>query len=66
MSESKVIVVSAVSFTEGGPLTILQDCLNNAARYLPSSCQIVALVNSSSIKCDGRIHLLAIPNAKKS
>ena len=63
---AKLIVVSAVSFTEGGPLTILQDCLNNASEHLPSSWKIVALVNSASIKCDGRIHLLPIPSAKKS
>jgi glycosyltransferase involved in cell wall biosynthesis len=63
---SKLIVISAVSFTEGGPLTILKDCLNNAAKFLPPNWHFVALVNSGSIECDNRIHLLPIPSAKKS
>jgi glycosyltransferase involved in cell wall biosynthesis len=66
MRTAKLIVVSAVSFTEGGPLTILRDCLDNAAQHLPRNWRVIALVNSSSIECDKRIHLLRIPSAKKS
>jgi glycosyltransferase involved in cell wall biosynthesis len=62
----KLIIISAVSFIEGGPLTILQDCLNNAAQHIPSNWQVVALVNSTRIECDSRVHLLPIPSAKKT
>jgi glycosyltransferase involved in cell wall biosynthesis len=66
MTVSKLIVVSAVSFTQGGPLTILRDCLNNAAQHLPPNWRIVAIVHSVAIECDERIHLFPIPSAKKS
>jgi len=62
---TKTLVVSAVNFTDGGPLTILLDCLASASRSLPKDWEIVALVNNLHPKIDGRVKLIQIPSAKK-
>lgn len=60
------IVVSAVNFTEGGPLTVLRDCLMAAAAVLPTDCEIVALVNRVDLINEPRIRLISIPSSKRS
>lgn len=60
------IVVSAVNFTEGGPLTVLRECLASAAAMLPAECEIVALVNRADLIHEPRIRLMSIPSSKKS
>lgn len=60
------IVVSAVNFTEGGPLTVLRECLASAAAVLPAEYEIVVLVNRTSLIHEPRVHLISIPSAKKS
>lgn len=60
------IVVSAVNFTEGGPLTVLRECLASAAAVLPVDVEIVALVNSPDLIDEPRVRLIAIPSAKQS
>ena len=60
------IVVSAVNFTEGGPLTVLRECLASAAAVLPAECEIVAFVNRADLISEPRIRLISIPSAKKS
>ncbi len=60
------IVVSAVNFTEGGPLTVLRDCLASAAAILPAEYEIVALVNSADLINEPRVRLVSIPSSKRS
>jgi len=60
------IVVSAVNFTEGGPLTVLRDCLAAAVAVLPAEYEIVALVNRADLLNEPRVRLISIPNSKKS
>lgn len=60
------IVVSAVNFTDGGPLTVLRECLASASAALPIEVEIVALVNSLELIDEPRIRFIAIPSAKKS
>lgn len=60
------IVVSAVNFTEGGPLTVLRECLASAATLLPDEWEIVALVHRSDLIHEPRIRLISIPSSKKS
>ena len=60
------IVVSAVNFTEGGPLTVLRECLASAAAVLPAEYEIVALVNRADLVNEPRVRSLSIPSAKKS
>jgi glycosyltransferase involved in cell wall biosynthesis len=62
----KCLVVSAVNFSEGGPLTILRDCLISAARTLPPEWEIIALVHDQRLINEPRVHLIAVPDAKSS
>ena len=60
------IVVSAVNLVEGGPLTILRDCLASAAAILPAEWELVALVHRADLINEPRVRLISIPNSKKS
>ena len=60
------IVVSAVNLTEGGPLTVLRECLAAAATMLPAEWEIVALVNNTDLINEPRVRLISIPSSKKS
>lgn len=62
----KVAVVSAVNFSEGGPLTVLRDCLDAAAVYLGPEWQIVALVHRRDLIGSPRIRCLEFPSSKGS
>ncbi len=62
----KRLVVSAVNFSEGGPLTILRDCLGSAALSLSSEWEIIALVHNRNLIDLPRVRLIEIPNAKRS
>lgn len=44
-----VIVISAVNFKSGGPLSILQDCLSYMQEYYIDSYRVVALVHSKAL-----------------
>ncbi|MGZ5029197.1 MAG: glycosyltransferase [Methylobacter sp.] len=60
------IVVSAVNFTEGGPLTVLRECLASAAAVLPVEWELVALVHCADLIHEPRVRLISIPSSKKS
>lgn len=60
------IVVSAVNFTEGGPLTVLRECLASAAAVLPAEFEIIAIVNRADLINEPRVRLISIPSSKKS
>lgn len=60
------IVISAVNLTEGGPLTVLRECLASAVAELPPEWEIVVLVNRADLINEPRIRLISIPSAKKS
>jgi glycosyltransferase involved in cell wall biosynthesis len=60
------IVVSAVNFTEGGPLTVLRECLASAVAVLPDEWEIVALVHRADLINEPRVRLISIPSSKKS
>ena len=60
------IVVSAVNFTEGGPLAVLRECLASAAAVLPVKWELIALVHRTDLITEPRVRLVLIPNAKKS
>jgi glycosyltransferase involved in cell wall biosynthesis len=62
----KRIVVSAVNFSEGGPLTVLRSCLTTARAKLPASCEIVALVHNRELIDIEGIRLIEFPDSKKS
>ncbi len=62
----KKIVVSAVNFTEGGPLSILKECLEYLSTYLAGSYEIIALVNDERFFDYKNIKFYSFPRAKTS
>lgn len=60
------MVVSAVNFSQGGPLTVLIDCLRSATEVLGSEWRIVALVHDKQMIRDERVQCIAYPQAKRS
>ncbi|MCX5694874.1 MAG: glycosyltransferase family 1 protein [Candidatus Omnitrophica bacterium] len=62
----KKIVISAVNFTEGGPLSILQECLEYLSRDLVNSYEIIVLVNDERSFDYKNIKFYSFPCAKKS
>lgn len=65
-SVTKRLVVSAVNFTEGGPLSALRDCLTVAAASLADEWKIVALVHSRHLFDIPRIEFIEFPKSKRS
>jgi glycosyltransferase involved in cell wall biosynthesis len=64
--QNKIIVVSAINFTEGGGLTILKETLFSLNRELPATWNIVALVNNKrNIELEN-VKVIEFPLAKKS
>lgn len=62
----KIVVISAINFTEGGPLTVLRDCLASAAKQLPEDWKIIALVHNQILLDEARVNFKEFPNAKRS
>ena len=60
------IVVSAVNFSEGGPLTVLRDCLAAARAYFPSEVEIIALVHRAALIDTPGIAFIEFPRTKSS
>lgn len=64
--KTRRVVVSAVNFTEGGPLTVLRDCLRAAVATLPDEWEIVALVHDAALVKEPRVRVVYFPQAKGS
>jgi glycosyltransferase involved in cell wall biosynthesis len=62
----RCLVVSAVNFTEGGPLTVLQDFVEAACAVLPPEWDIVAFVNNRALLTHPRPTLIEVPEPKHS
>lgn len=62
----KVAVVSAVNFSEGGPLTVLRECLDAASRCLGPEWEVVALVHQCRLVENSRVKCLEFPKSKGS
>jgi len=60
------LVISAVNLTEGGPLTLLRECLKAAVKVLPIDWKIFVLVNNINLIHEPRACLIPIPSAKFS
>lgn len=63
---SRHLVVSAVNFSEGGPLTVLIESLDAAAATLDDDWQITALVHDAKLIRNQRVRTIAYPDSKKS
>jgi len=62
----KNIVVSAVNLIEGGPLTVLRECLKYLSNNLSNLYNIIALVNRKELCFFENIEYLEFPKSKKS
>lgn len=61
----KHIVLSAVNLTEGGPLTILRDCLAEAKKSLLPTWKITVLVHNRSLIDCSDVEVIEFPDIKK-
>ncbi|WP_435419184.1 glycosyltransferase [Parerythrobacter aurantius] len=64
LTGSKLLVVSAVNFSGGGPLTVLRESLASAVEVLPPEWEIMALVHDAKLIDLPRVRAVAIPDAK--
>lgn len=62
----KIIVVSAINFFEGGPLTILKECLEYLSEHLSNEYRIIALVHDEKLLSINNIELLEYKKSRKS
>lgn len=62
----KTIVVSAINFTSGGPLSILKESLAELSQNFAADYRVIALVNSKELLSFDSIELIAFPYSKKS
>ncbi len=60
------LVISAVNLVEGGPLTVLRDCVAAAEELLRNDWDIIVLVNNASLIGTTGITFLEFPLAKRS
>lgn len=63
---NRVFIVSAVNLIEGGPLTVLRDCLKACRANLPADWDIYALVNKPNLAEVDGVKYIYIPLAKRS
>lgn len=62
----RTVVVSAVNFTEGGPLSVLRESLASAVDTLPEDWDIIAIVHNCTLINLPRVRLLEVPDAKRA
>jgi len=62
----KHVVISAINFCDGGPLTVLQESLEAAAQCLPADWRITALLHRKDLITHPRIETFEFPQSKRS
>jgi glycosyltransferase involved in cell wall biosynthesis len=65
-NQKGIIVVSAVNFFEGGPLSVLKDCLNFLSQNYSDNYKIVALVHDIKLVEIPKISFIEFKKARKS
>jgi len=66
IERSRVIVVSAINFTEGGPLEVLIKFLDSITEKLPFGWRIIALVHDKNLIQNNNVEVVEVRKAKKS
>jgi glycosyltransferase involved in cell wall biosynthesis len=66
MNKKQKLVISAVNLVEGGPLTVLRDCVAAAVELLGNDWDVIVLVNNISLIETSGVTLLEFPLAKRS
>lgn len=62
----RCLAISAVNFTEGGPLTVLQDFVVAACEVLSPEWEIVVFVHDRRLLASARVRSIEIPYTKHS
>ena len=62
----RCLVVSAVNFTEGGPLTVLRAFVDAACEVLPAEWEVVVFAHDSRLLTAARARVIAVPYTKHS
>ena len=64
----KTIIISAINFNEGGPLTIYKECLKCLEENFLEEYKVVALVHDKSLfsESEGKIEFMEFKDSKKS
>jgi glycosyltransferase involved in cell wall biosynthesis len=62
----RCLAISAVNFTEGGPLTVLRNFVAAACEVLPPDWDIVVFVHDRRLLSAARARLIEIPHTKRS
>lgn len=60
----KTLVISAINFTEGGPLTVLRDAVSSAVSKLGADWNIVVLAHSRALLPDSPVRIIEFPRSK--
>jgi glycosyltransferase involved in cell wall biosynthesis len=66
MAKDKVLIISGINLFEGGPLTIIKDCLEYVDKYLAPDYKLIALVHKKELFDVKNITLLELPKSRKS
>ncbi|MBK8396344.1 MAG: glycosyltransferase [Leptospiraceae bacterium] len=61
-----IIVVSAINFFEGGPLSILKDCVFNLVKYYAPDYEIIALVHRKELLDIKGVTIIEYPKSRSS
>ena len=66
--EKKTIIISAINFSEGGPLTIYKECLKYLQENFLEKYKIVALVHNRNLfsEYESKIEFIEFKDSKKS
>ena len=64
----KTIIISAINFSEGGPLTIYKECLKCLEENFLEEYKVVALVHDKSLfsEYEGKIEIIEFKDSKRS
>ncbi len=66
MSARKKIIISGVNLIEGGPLTVLRDCVDAAVQHLSGEWEIIVLVHDKALIRTMGVTVLEFPLSKRS
>ena len=63
----KIIIISAINFSEGGPLTIYKECLKYLEESFPEKYRIIALVHDRNLfsEYESKIEFIEFMDSKK-
>lgn len=64
--KKKKLVISAINFNEGGPLTILREATTTALATLGSEWELIILVHRNQLLLDLPVQCIEFPKSKKS